>query len=338
MKIDFHKLITKKYSFDHSIKSSRKKLSIAYGIDRNFLFGSGISMTSVLVNNPDIAFTFYIVTDYVDDDYINCVARLAEAYSTTIAVLVFNNELFRQLPSTKSWTYAMYYRYFAFEYLSGELNSVLYLDADIICKGSLRDFTDIKFKGEYAAVVNDIDDVRLKSGERLGIPALSKGYFNSGVVFANLIVWKEQNLLEKAFSILLDNKKNLLYFDQDVLNILFVDNVIFLSRDFNCIYGVDQELVNKRKDIYQDYITDNTALIHYVGVTKPWHSWAKYPVSKFFLAAYEKSSWAEKSLLNANTAKLFKRKSRHERIQRKYIRSVFSHIMYIKTKLSSKIV
>ncbi|RVR96904.1 lipopolysaccharide 1,2-glucosyltransferase, partial [Citrobacter freundii] len=40
-------------------------------------------------------------------------------------------------------------------------------------------------------------------------------------------------------------------------------------------------------------------------------------------------------LLNANTAKLYKRKSRHERVQRKYIRSILSHVMYIKNKLHS---
>ncbi|MDN4281579.1 hypothetical protein OA795_07480 [Citrobacter freundii] len=51
------------------------------------------------------------------------------------------------------------------------------------------------------------------------------------------------------------------------------------------------------------------------------------------IEAYKKSAWAEQALLNANTAKLYKRKSRHERVQRKYIRSVLSHVMYIKNKL-----
>lgn len=333
MNIDFQKLVIQKHVIDSSTHEKSKKLSVAYGVDRNFLFGSGISMTSVLVNNPDIDIHFYIATDYIDDDYLESVKRLTQMYSSTVTVLVFDNAVFRELPSTKSWTYAMYYRYLAFEYLSTELSSVLYLDADVICKGSLQELTEINFCGEYAAVINDIDDVRIKSGNRLGIPELSNGYFNSGVVFANLEVWREQQLLTKAFSILAKRQKELLYFDQDVLNILFVGNVIFLRRDFNCIYGVDQELKNKNDKLYQNFITDNTVLIHYVGVTKPWHSWAKYPVAKFFIDAYKKSAWAEKSLLNANTAKLYKRKSRHERAQRKYIRSVLSHVMYIKNKL-----
>lgn len=142
-------------------------------------------------------------------------------------------------------------------------------------------------------------------------------------------------MLVKAFSILKEYQQDLIYFDQDVLNILFIGDIILLRRDFNCIYGVDQELKNKNGEIYQSYITDDTILIHYVGVTKPWHTWAKYPVAKFFIAAYERSAWAEKALLNAHSAKLYKRKSRHERMQRKYIRSIFSHVMYITTKLRS---
>lgn len=334
MKIDFHKVILKKFVIDHSEHDKIKKINIAYGVDRNFLFGSGISMTSVLLNNPDIDINFYIVTDYVDDDYIECIENLAKTHSTTVTVLLFNNEEFSKLPSTKAWSCAMYYRYFAFEYLSRlGLDSVLYLDADVICKGSIDKLTQIKFNGEYAAVVNDIDEVREKSGDRLGIPELSNSYFNSGVVFANLKVWYEQELLGKAFAILFEKHAELLYFDQDVLNILFVGNVITLCRDFNCIYGVDQELVNQDLSIYQNYITEDSIFIHYVGVTKPWHTWASYPSSDFFIAAYQKSAWAKKSLLNANTAKLYKRKSRHERVQNKYVRSLLSHVMYIKTKL-----
>ncbi len=68
MNIDFQKLVIQKHVIDSSTHEKSKKLSVAYGVDRNFLFGSGISMTSVLVNNPDIDIHFYIVTDYIDDE------------------------------------------------------------------------------------------------------------------------------------------------------------------------------------------------------------------------------------------------------------------------------
>ena len=49
MNIDFQKLVIQKHVIDSSTHEKSKKLSVAYGVDRNFLFGSGISMTSVLV-------------------------------------------------------------------------------------------------------------------------------------------------------------------------------------------------------------------------------------------------------------------------------------------------
>lgn len=97
MNIDFQKLIIQKHVIDSSSHDKSKKLSVAYGVDRNFLFGSGISMTSVLVNNPDIDIHFYIATDYIDDDYLECVKRLTQMYSTTVTVLVFDNAAFREL-------------------------------------------------------------------------------------------------------------------------------------------------------------------------------------------------------------------------------------------------
>nr|WP_233594406.1 glycosyltransferase [Citrobacter koseri] len=68
MNIDFENVIIQKKVIDNATHQKSKKLNIAYGVDRNFLFGSGISMTSVLVNNPDIDIHFYVVTDYVDDE------------------------------------------------------------------------------------------------------------------------------------------------------------------------------------------------------------------------------------------------------------------------------
>jgi UDP-glucose/galactose:(glucosyl)LPS alpha-1,2-glucosyl/galactosyltransferase len=335
MNIDFHKVILQKVEFDYTGQAKAKKINIAYGIDRNFLFGAGISMASVLINNKDIDVHFYLVTDYVDNDYVAHIKELAEKYCTAVTILVFNNENFHHLPCTKAWSYAMYYRYFAFEYLSRELDSVLYLDADVICKGSLRELTEIKFNGEYAAIVHDVDEVRLKSGERLGIPELSNSYFNSGVVFANLILWRECGLLQKAFDILQDKQRELLYFDQDALNILYCGHVITLRRDFNCIYGIDHELKISDRHEYKNYITESAILIHYVGVTKPWHNWADYPASTFFITAYKQSPWAQEPLLAANSAKLYKRRSRHEKAQGKTLRSILSHVMYIKSKLSS---
>ena len=51
-------------------KENAPELNVSYGIDKNFLYGAGVSISSVLINNSDINFVFHVFTDYVDDDYL----------------------------------------------------------------------------------------------------------------------------------------------------------------------------------------------------------------------------------------------------------------------------
>ena len=46
------------------ITNTDRVLNIAYGIDRNFLFGAAVSMQSVIMHNPDLAVKFHLFTDY----------------------------------------------------------------------------------------------------------------------------------------------------------------------------------------------------------------------------------------------------------------------------------
>ncbi|EEH0549829.1 lipopolysaccharide glucosyltransferase RfaJ, partial [Salmonella enterica] len=124
------------------------------------------------------------------------------------------------LPQTKVWSRAMYFRLFAFDYLSRKINTLLYLDADVVCKGSLQDLLQLDLTEKIAAVVKDVDSIQNKVNERLRAFNLQGNYFNSGVVFVNLNSWKKNALTEKAFLLLAGKEADAFkYPDQDVLNI-----------------------------------------------------------------------------------------------------------------------
>lgn len=60
-----------KITFDSgNIIDDAPTLNVSYGVDKNFMFGSGVSITSVLMNNQDINFSFHLFTDYIDDEYL----------------------------------------------------------------------------------------------------------------------------------------------------------------------------------------------------------------------------------------------------------------------------
>ncbi|WP_196209583.1 glycosyltransferase [Citrobacter sp. Res13-Sevr-PEB04-36] len=336
MNFDCHQSIKDTIEIFGAPANQNLQLNIAWGVDKNFMFGAAVSMSSVLLHNQDINIHFHLFTDYIDSDYQQRLEQLAKQFSTNITVYVMNAEGLKVLPCGNAWSYATYFRFIAFEYLSEKINSLLYIDADVVCKGSLVELTKIQFDHYVAAVIQDVDDSRSYAASRLNIPEFNGQYFNAGVIFANLIEWKEQQFFAKAFSILLDKTKKFSFLDQDVLNIMFLGKTIFLSRIYDAIYGIKQELKSKDISRYKEYIMDDTILIHYVGVTKPWNSWANYPSAQYFVEAWKASPWADVPLLPARTPKQYKKKSRHERLQGKYCASVISYIGYLREKLKTK--
>jgi len=336
MNFDCHQAIKEKIEFNSAPEGITPQLNIAWGVDQNFMFGAAISMTSVLLKNKDLAIHCHLLTDYIDDDYLARVKELTQQYQTTITIYLMDAEELKALPSGNAWSYATYFRFIAFEYLAEKIDSLLYIDADVICKGSLTELSHLVLDGYIAAVIRDVADSRSSAAKRLNNKEFSDDYFNAGVIYANLKEWKDQHCLEKAFEMLMNKNNHFAFLDQDVLNIIFQNKVIFLSRNYDEIYGIKQELKNKDITLYKKFITDETILIHYVGVTKPWHSWANYPSAEYFKQVYIASPWQDIPLLGAKTPKQFKKKSRHERLQGKIFTSVISYLGYLNAKLKSK--
>ncbi|EDX7330764.1 lipopolysaccharide glucosyltransferase RfaJ, partial [Salmonella enterica subsp. enterica serovar Florida] len=227
-------------------------LNISYGVDENYLDGVGVSIASVVLNN-NIPLAFHIICDSYSPCFVKYIERLAVQHHIKISLYLIKVESLEVLPQTKVWSRAMYFRLFAFDYLSKKVNTLLYLDADVVCKGSLQDLLQLDLTEKIAAVVKDVDSIQNKVNERLRAFNLQGGYFNSGVVFVNLKLWKENALTEKAFLLLAGKEANSFkYPDQDVLNILLQDKVIFLPRPYNTIYTIKSELKDKSHKKYSN--------------------------------------------------------------------------------------
>ncbi|MCW2257053.1 lipopolysaccharide biosynthesis glycosyltransferase [Providencia alcalifaciens] len=59
---------------------------------------------------------------------------------------------------------------------------------------------------------------------------------------------------------------------QDALNITLTGKVKFIDKKYNSQFSINYELKKDKKTI----INNNAILIHYIGLTKPWHSWGEY--------------------------------------------------------------
>lgn len=312
------------------------KLNIAYGVDANYLDGVGVSITSILINNSHINVDFYIIAEQYDDAYLKKIHDLAELYHVKISLYTINVDQLTNLPSTQVWSRAMYFRLFAFNSLSLKLDRLLYLDADVVCKGDISDLLTINLDDAVVAVVTDVEPMQEKAVARLSDPELRGKYFNSGVVYANLRKWIEYKLTEKALSILLDKNSTYKYPDQDVMNVLLKGKTIFLPRKYNTIYTIKSELSDKTHQKYKNIILDNTLLIHYTGATKPWHKWAVYPSVKYYQKAADLSPWKDNLGRDAKSIIEYKKRYKHLLAQGKFLSGIVAGILYLHKKHFNK--
>lgn len=311
--------------------------NIAYGIDKNFLFGCMISISSVLLHNPSSSFHFHVFTDYIDQDYKEKIEALAKQYDTLITVYLVDCQELKNLPNNKNWTYAIYFRFIITDYFDGILNKILYLDADIICKNSLNELFDLDLSNDIAAVVTEGErDWWNRRAQDLKSLDIERGYFNSGVLFINLAKWNAFDVTLKAMNMLGNEeyKKIISFPDQDILNIILSNYVLFLDKRYNRQFSINYELKAKKGTSYKHPIDDETIFIHYIGPTKPWHRWAEeYSCSSSFIEAKKCSPWRNATLLPAINANQYRYCAKHQFHQGNRLAGLMSYLRYYKGKL-----
>lgn len=138
-----------------------------------------------------------------------------------------------------------------------EENRAIYLDSDIIVRGSL-DALFLEDLGNFpmAAVEDD----------------LTSDSFNSGVMLIDVDAWRAEGVTEKLFE-LTNQFHESSFGDQGILNILFQKRWKKLPQKYNFMVGMDTVARNYQiASWYQDSLVGEkeAKIIHYTG-EKPWY-------------------------------------------------------------------
>ncbi|EPG8952730.1 glycosyltransferase family 8 protein, partial [Proteus mirabilis] len=139
------------------------------------------------------------------------------------------------------------------------------------------------------------------------------------VMLINTEEWKLNKILEKF--LIKINESNYKYPDQDVLNILLENKILYLDGKYN------RFIENVRKN-------DNTTLIHYTGTPKPWKAW--YNNDDFFYRCFIISPWKEESLELPETYKQAKIYSTKLFKDNKFINAIYWRVIYCYWKIIGK--
>ena len=181
------------------------------------------------------------------------------------------------------WSVANYFRLMASRILPADIERVLYLDSDIIVRRSLAEFWSTDLGGFACAAIEDafwdprLDYVQVPQGSR---------YFNSGVLLINLSYWRQNNVYERAVEFIKGDPDKLNYYDQDVLNALFVDQWVNLPAVWN-----DMARSTLHIPALRNLNIPNPAIVHFVGPYKPWNWLCNHPFKYEYRKYRRKTPW-----------------------------------------------
>lgn len=294
---------------------------IAFGVDNGYVWGMGITMTSLIMNNPEMNYTFHIFSALINHDHRELLAVLSRRTGARVILYSFN-EYFTELKATERFSHAIYYRLLAPVVLDKIAEKVLYLDADIVCLNDISGLQRIDMSASTVAVVSDheqfvktvkIPELNLQFGQ----------YFNSGFLLIDVNKWNDENITQLVFALLRERMPPFKFPDQDALNVILDGKALFLNRRWNVLYSMDQ----MSHDIPVD-----TVFLHYTGDVKPWHATCRHNLQKQFLEYSSESPWADMELENPATYKAMRRYARILLKEKNIVHSIYWYCKYAITK------
>ena len=268
-----------------------EQIHIGFGIDKNFGAFAGITITSLVHNNIANELIVHIIYDELLSEDMHKLKQMEQLYRnlTLHFYRIKSTEGMKFIVPPGHITQAMYYRYLFADMLPQTVTRLIYLDADIICKGDILPLWQSDLQGKVLGAVRDYGEA--KSCVRIGLK--SGRYFNSGVLLMDLVKWRQQKLTQKLFVWLEQvGSTKILWGDQDALNGVVDGEFAELSKIFNGIV-INNTALNEDLAV---------VLVHYIDYIKPWHIYYMDSNAKELYWQYvKKSLWSDLRPMDGKT-------------------------------------
>lgn len=251
--------------------------------DRFFVKPIMVLLKSIEISNPGEQFVIHIVFsgEGEKDSLKTLLQGVVSQEMFTFNFYEIDDKLLASCPIRKGdyVNISTYYRILLPTLLPKTVERVLYLDGDMLVVDRISELWDINLDNYGAAVVPCIYYDKVEIFKRLGINK-TEGYFNAGLMFVNLQYWRKYDIQTKTLSFIGNHPELCVKHDQDALNYILSDQLLYLSIKFNY-----QRIFYERgfcfcEKLKSDVIESaySPCIIHYCDFEKPWHKECFHPL------------------------------------------------------------
>lgn len=289
----------------------------------------GVVALTVHAHNKDMPICYHFFVNHLEEVEKKRLAEAADIMESPLEVHIIDDSAFKTLLLSDGVA-AFFYRFLVPPAIAPVADRVLYLDGDMMCRGSLKYLRDLDFKGNDVAVVSDRkEELQMKRVH-------TKRYFNAGMMLINVKQWMEEDRFDEIVHRAEENVKRvgnrLSHHDQDIHNEMLDGKCLYLEKKYNYLYNLDRQSLFKKQPVNEDY--KKQVIIHFAGHAKPWHSWVQdWPVVKEYAAIQKSSPWKEVPLVPPKGHKNLHQAARTARMRGKYGEMVKYYVKYLGDKV-----
>ena len=302
--------------FDNSI------LHVGYGIDKNFERPLYASIASVAKNTKSkvVFHVFCNAVSSLEKD----MAVFCDNLNITICLHEIDIDQFHGW-ATDGWTSAIYQRLVMAPVISKYSDVFLYLDADVICQIDVMNLFEKNIANVIVAAVKDPDQTNRMIGFN---DDFSDIYFNSGVLLINAKEWNKENITEKICALLSKSSHEFKAYDQDALNVVLRNKVLFLDKRYN--YTADTNSHPFIRTLVEDASFITPFIIHYMGKEKPWILGVDSKKDADIYLSYEKlTPYKDKPLQLPSTRREIKNCAKYMTVKLKPLLAAYWWLRYL---------
>ena len=203
-----------------------------------------------------------------------------------------------------------YYRFFITEFLPENTTVALYLDADILCTGSIENLFKTDISSFACGMVLDMDYSDINKYNRLNY-SISEKYFNAGVMLINMDYWRNAQVTDCLLSFLTLNPNKCQLHDQDAINAVLHNKIKRLNFKYdlqNTLFRTSFWADENANEVYEDEkiekeywpeilkAIETPVFIHFTGPYKPWHKECNIPFANLWRTIYKAEPYSTKTI------------------------------------------
>lgn len=273
-------------------------MNIAVTVNDNYIYPLYIMLNSLYGKHKGVKITVYLIHSRVSRENVEMLTALCEKWGGTLEEVYVGEDAFSEAPVLLYFTKEMYYRILVANLLPETEERVLYMDPDTIVTDSLVDFYNMPMGNSFFAGIVD----RLQDQNNDGYLSVlnlkpETHYINSGILLCNLAALRREQKVADVFTTLKTYGETLKYPDQDLINMLYEDKIIYADDRYN---------LNPNNLFWYEFFAYNhapfcrkkPAILHYMGKEKPWNP-------KYMKGLYHYYWWNEIKYTNRKKAPIF---------------------------------